>query len=135
MPTTIDKTNPEWASQLAQQVEEAKQSGTDRVSDSFAHLAPLIEAVGTTEAQVGNRFKLHGLVASGSVYVTLSEAGVGTDIELYRSGDTRLAGAVSPAVIPRDRLEMLRANLALLVGTLEDALVDKATALIREASW
>ena len=135
MPTTIDKTNPEWASQLAQQVEEAKADGTNKVSEAFAHLAPLIEAVGTTEAQVGNRFKLHGLVASGIVYVTLSEAGVGTDIELFRSGEHRLAGAVSPAVIPRERAEVLRANLGVLVQALEDALVDKANRLIDEASW
>lgn len=133
---TIDRTNPEWASQLAQQVEEAKESGTDKVSDAFAHLAPLIEAVGTTETQVGRRFKLQAFVgASGMVFVTMSEAGVGQDIELYRSGDMRLAGAVSPDVLSRDRAEVLRANLGVLVQALEDALVDKATTLIEEASW
>lgn len=136
MPTKIDKTNPEWASRLAEQVREAKVSGTDKVSDAFAHLAPLIEAVGTTEAQIGQRFKIHAITSGpGQVFVTISEAGVSQDITLYQQGDTRLAGAASLSVVPRDRLELIRGNLRLLVDTLEDVLVAKATALIDEASW
>lgn len=136
MPTKIDKTNPEWASLLAQEVAEAKVSRTEKVSDAFAHLAPLIEQVGTTEAQVGAKYKLHAIVAGqGQVFVTISEAGVSQDITLYQQGDTRLAGAASLSVVPRERLDLIRGNLRLLVDTLEDVLVAKATRLIEEASW
>lgn len=134
MPTKIDKTNPEWASLLAQEVAEAKVSRTEKVSDAFAHLAPLIEQVGTTEAQVGAKYKLHAIVAGqGQVFVTISEAGVSRDIALYQSGNTPLSGAMSLSVVPRDRLTLIRDNLPALVRTLEDVLIAKATSIITEA--
>lgn len=131
--STIDKTQPEWASQLADRVVKAKEFTDTYVSDSFAHLGPLIRAVGTTEAQVAARFKVYGLVADDHVFVTLSEAEQAYDITLYQEGDTRLAGAAALSTVSRERMNTLRQNLGVLVAALEDALAAKAEAILAEA--
>lgn len=136
MALNVDKKNPDWAGELAEQVEAARAGDVTSVSSAFAHLGPLIMAVRGANAEVGAKYRVMGLDTSLGPAVVLSQADASRDVLLYRTNGMEnwaakeLPGAMSLAAIPDDRLEQIQLNLAVLVGSLEDALIAKAGRLL-----